>query len=176
MDTLGNLGDFIGGIGVVVTLVYLAFQIRHNTQASRAATFLGLTNAWQEYLLTSASPEISDLRIRADADPSSVEESDYLRLYYDARVLFRRFENDFFQYRSGTFDFGAWEGYRHSLATDILSSANSRAFWKQQRSSFAPEFVAFMDEQVESARKAKQSDLATAALNWQALVKQESAV
>lgn len=32
LEGLGNLGDFLGGIGVVVTLVYLAMQIRHNTQ------------------------------------------------------------------------------------------------------------------------------------------------
>jgi hypothetical protein len=175
-ETVGNLGDFIGGVGVVVTLVYLAFQIRQNTRASRATTFLGLTNAWQDYLLTSASPEFSDLRNRAAADPSSVSESDYIRLYSHARVLFRRFENDFFQYRSGTFDSGAWEGYRHSLATDILASASTRAFWEQQRSAFGPEFIAFIEEQIESARKIEQDDLAAAVRNWKELVEKESAV
>jgi len=34
LDTLGNIGDFVGGIGVVVTLLYLAVQIR----ASRLQT------------------------------------------------------------------------------------------------------------------------------------------
>ena len=32
LEDLGNLGDFLGGIGVVVTLIYLAFQIRDNTR------------------------------------------------------------------------------------------------------------------------------------------------
>jgi len=32
LEDLGNLGDFAGGIGVVVTLIYLAVQIRSNTQ------------------------------------------------------------------------------------------------------------------------------------------------
>ena len=32
-ETLGNLGDFIGGIAVVATLVYLALQIRQNTNS-----------------------------------------------------------------------------------------------------------------------------------------------
>ena len=42
LDALGNLGDFIGGIGVLVTLIYLASQIRQNTssvqQSNRIAT------------------------------------------------------------------------------------------------------------------------------------------
>jgi len=36
LSQLGDLGDFLGGIGVIVTLVYLAVQIRHDTQAVRA--------------------------------------------------------------------------------------------------------------------------------------------
>jgi hypothetical protein len=28
LEDLGNLGDFLGGIGVVVTLLYLAIQVR----------------------------------------------------------------------------------------------------------------------------------------------------
>ena len=38
LEDLGNIGDFIGGIGVIVMLAYLAVQIRHNTRAARAAT------------------------------------------------------------------------------------------------------------------------------------------
>lgn len=36
---MGNLGDAVGGIGVIVTLLYLALQTRKNTRAVRAASF-----------------------------------------------------------------------------------------------------------------------------------------
>ena len=38
VESLGNLGDFIGGIGVIITLIYLATQVRQNTAALRAAS------------------------------------------------------------------------------------------------------------------------------------------
>ena len=38
LDELGNIGDFVGGIAVVVTLVYLALQIRRNTATTRVET------------------------------------------------------------------------------------------------------------------------------------------
>ena len=38
LEDLGNLGEFVGAIGVVVSLVYLAYQIRQNTAAVRAST------------------------------------------------------------------------------------------------------------------------------------------
>lgn len=175
METLGNLGDFVGGIAVVVTLVYVALQIRQNTRATRAATFLGLTNAWQDALIASASPEAAELRVRAAADPDSLSESEYVRLFLSARVLFRRFENDFFQYRSGTFDPGGWEGYRRSLVVDVLSSKSMRAFWAQQRSTFAPEFVSYVDEELISAResRAASSGMPNALEEWKRLVGRE---
>jgi len=39
LDTLGNIGDFVGGIAVVVTLIYLALQVRQNTSALKAASW-----------------------------------------------------------------------------------------------------------------------------------------
>jgi len=38
LDVLGNLGDFVGGVAVVVTLIYLALQIRQNTATTRVQT------------------------------------------------------------------------------------------------------------------------------------------
>lgn len=36
LEDLGNLGEFLGAIGVIVTLVYLAVQVRQNTRMMRA--------------------------------------------------------------------------------------------------------------------------------------------
>ena len=40
LEALGNLGDFIGGLAVIVTFLYLAAQIRQNTESVRAASRL----------------------------------------------------------------------------------------------------------------------------------------
>ncbi|WP_405244239.1 hypothetical protein [Lentisalinibacter salinarum] len=38
LEGLGNLGDFIGGIAVVVSLIYLAIQVRANTRAVQSSS------------------------------------------------------------------------------------------------------------------------------------------
>ncbi|MFT5442982.1 MAG: hypothetical protein ACI8W3_002026 [Myxococcota bacterium] len=48
LDMLGNLGDFIGGIAVVVTLIYLAFQIRQNTAALKTASRQAIASGYRE--------------------------------------------------------------------------------------------------------------------------------
>jgi hypothetical protein len=34
---LGNYGEFVGAIGIVITLMYLAIQLRQNTRMMRAS-------------------------------------------------------------------------------------------------------------------------------------------
>ncbi len=51
LEALGNVGDFLGGLGVVVTLAYLAIQIRQNTATTRVQTV--------QHLLTTNSESIN---------------------------------------------------------------------------------------------------------------------
>ena len=49
---LGNFGEFFGAIAVVVTLIYLAGQLRQNTRALRSSTYEAWqqsTGAWSDY-------------------------------------------------------------------------------------------------------------------------------
>ena len=43
---LGNYGEFIGSVGVVVSLVYLAVQIRANTRTTRANASFQAIHSW----------------------------------------------------------------------------------------------------------------------------------
>ena len=36
LETMSQLGEFVGGFGVILSLVYLAIQIRSNTNSQRA--------------------------------------------------------------------------------------------------------------------------------------------
>ncbi|MEJ2090357.1 MAG: hypothetical protein P8Y69_18235, partial [Gammaproteobacteria bacterium] len=43
---LGNYGEFVGAVGVVVTLGYLSVQIRQNTKTGRAQSRQILLDQW----------------------------------------------------------------------------------------------------------------------------------
>jgi hypothetical protein len=49
LEELGNLGDFVGGLAVVITLIYLALQIRHNTNAVETASRQDVTSGFREW-------------------------------------------------------------------------------------------------------------------------------
>ena len=44
IEKLGNIGEFVAAIATVITLIYLAFQLRQNTRALKAAAFQNVTS------------------------------------------------------------------------------------------------------------------------------------
>jgi hypothetical protein len=76
LDELGNIGDFVGDLGVVVPLVYLAFQIRQNTAATRVETvqhLLTSDTAAADSVIAGPMPDIlSKLEIGERLSPNEV--------------------------------------------------------------------------------------------------------
>jgi hypothetical protein len=57
LEELGNIGDFVGGLAVVITLIYLAIQIRHNTNAVETASRQDVTSGFREWNRLSLEPK-----------------------------------------------------------------------------------------------------------------------
>ena len=60
LDDLANLGQIIGAVAVVVSLIYVALQIRQNTNAIRSAAAQTVHEHFASwYRLVAADPELS---------------------------------------------------------------------------------------------------------------------
>ncbi len=82
----------------------------------------------------------------AVTDPERLSDAELGRLYHRVRVVFRRYENDYFQYRTGNFDSTTWAGYARSILDDAFGNPVVRAMWKLQRDNFDERFTDFMDD------------------------------
>jgi heme/copper-type cytochrome/quinol oxidase subunit 1 len=61
-EAVSAIGEIIAAIAVVVSLVYLAVQIRQNTKIVAANTFQSICGASSDITMRiAASPELSDL-------------------------------------------------------------------------------------------------------------------
>lgn len=69
------------------------------------------------------------------------------------RAIFRRYENDYYQWRAGTFDREAFEGFRRSLRGDVMEISAVRTLWKLDRKYYAHELVVFVDSEIERAQQ-----------------------
>ncbi len=137
MQMLGDIGDFIGGIGVVATLIYLAVQVRQNTrqldQATKtisASSHQGLTELMTALRSTLLSDrELSALVVEARGGLEGFDEVDAYRFGLIAGMVFRLFDNIHQQHKLGLLTESEWDNWALLLRQN-LASAGFRAYWR----------------------------------------------
>ncbi len=58
LSDLANIAEIVGGIAVVFSLIYLAVQVRQNTNSVRNSTLQSNTALWSSILISLAEPEM----------------------------------------------------------------------------------------------------------------------
>ena len=82
LSTLANIGEFIGGIAVLVTIVYFAIQLRANLNANRAQALASWTAAAQsEKDSLFRDPVFSKLYLEVVIEGQEPQEEEAVRFY-----------------------------------------------------------------------------------------------
>jgi len=116
LQALGNLGEFIGAVGVVISLIYLARQMIQNTTSVRAASFNSMAQNSIRLLEHSfIDSEFAAFLHRAEDDPASLSPEERVRWDAYMTAVFRHFGNLVYQYRVGALDRQMWESYERTL-------------------------------------------------------------
>ena len=129
VDTLGSLGEFIGAVGVVLSLLLVARQIglgheqtRRNTRSVRAATFNAMVeNSIRLLEHVFRDSELAHFVTRAAEDPDRLTPAERLRWDSYMTAGFRHFSNLLYQRETGAMEDKMWESYRRSFKDHLLS-------------------------------------------------------
>ncbi len=172
MDTaqlLGNVGEFIGAIVIVITLMYLALQIRQNTNALHAQSRLALVSAAQAELFAGMQhPSIVLIQVK-----SKLTSEEHVRLSYWLTALMRVREFAWLQYRHGVVDEIQWRTESLVIQT-LLSRRNTRTWWASVgRRMFPTEFVDFVDDLIRDQPPTDESHWIQS--NWTNIARQADA-
>lgn len=146
LEALGNLGEFVGAVGVVVSLVYLARQMGQNTLSVRAASFNSMIQNSIRLLEHSfRDGEFADFLARAEADPAALSPAERLRWDSYMTAVFRHFGNLTYQARVGALDEQMWEAYRQDLK-EHLRAPSWAGWFLEHREVFNRSLVNLVDE------------------------------
>ena len=76
LDQLAKLGEFLGGIGVFASLVYLGLQVRQSNQVARSQSIREVNRDTHQFWLKMADPKISRVFRRAVNDFDGLSNND----------------------------------------------------------------------------------------------------
>jgi len=139
---LGGLGEFIGGIGVIVSLVYLARQIRDSSRIERLnaryTVSQSLTNAFSRL---DDDPELNRIWIAVRDRGEELNEEDRERL---GRFLYRYFGQLSLAHGFSEID-PELRGKYEPLLMRFLEAPAVQSWWSRQREFIAEPFRSEVD-------------------------------
>lgn len=149
LTQLANIGEFIGGLAVLITLVYLAIQLKQGTTAlasNRHHEMLDLVLK-NNFSPVSESREYAEFIATAPENPESLDEIVWLRFVYYAYGTYAMWEDAYVSHKRGLIDdeiWAAWDGGARSLSVN----EGCRKFWAQEREAHSPLFREYIDKHV----------------------------
>ncbi|MGK0223847.1 MAG: hypothetical protein ACI9ON_003094 [Limisphaerales bacterium] len=142
LEYFANLAEIIGVILVVASLIYVAKQLRQNTNAVRAQSRQSVLAASQAELFTTIEQPSLTLSI-GSSDPLSQEEQVSVSSYLFA--IFRAREFAWLQHNNGVIDDAQWNT-ELAVILFFIDGPRVRDWWANVgRGGFGDEFAAFID-------------------------------
>jgi hypothetical protein len=111
LNDLANLGQIIGALAVVISLFYVAHQIRQNTNAVQSATAQAVHEHFSNwYNLVAADAELSRIAANGLRDYASLSGQERVRFVETFMSFLSYSQNAFLKWREGLLKPALWLG------------------------------------------------------------------
>lgn len=144
---LGSIGEMVSAVAVVISLIYLAFQIRQNTNqidqntvAARAMAFdSSITHAMVARQAIFENEDVARIYTEGSIDPDSLSDQDRLRYRLTVHNVLWSLWNLQSQARVGGLTAETWEAQLEILRR-MMASKGVQWFWSNYRGEFGESF------------------------------------
>ena len=144
LDQLANLGELVGGVGVIASLLFVGFQLRQITRTLKISANDGIVEQIRDSALRIAENDgIASSMLKGFPG----EELDGLEKYRFALVMqsyIFMVSNAFFQRRSGVLDPETWESIA-SQFKNAMNSPGASSYWRGSGTNYPEEFASFVN-------------------------------
>lgn len=145
LEQLGNLGDFVAAVATVVTLAYLALQIRASASATRAASHHATTNSFlQANLAISQSADLARVWAAGGTQRSQLSLEDRARFDFLLLCYFHIFDTIHYQARTGTGERDLLLAEERSIVA-LVALPGVREWWAENPYAYSEDFRAYIE-------------------------------
>jgi len=141
-EAIGAIGEILA---VVVSLIYLAVQIRANHKEVRLAAMHEISVGFRESISTFADPQMAELFTRANLNDDTLTDAETLQLVVGIQRIFRVWEEAHNQYRAGRLDKHTWNTMIKQYSS-YLAAPGFQKVWDLRRQYYDDDFRDFVDK------------------------------
>jgi hypothetical protein len=110
IQQIGSIGEAVGGIAVIVSLIALVLQMKQNTRAVRTESARAAEAAWSSLNVEMAMHWPTGLWLRANevSNPDELSAEELLRLQTVLRAIWHQLTSEYYLYRDGMIPERVW--------------------------------------------------------------------
>jgi len=149
LTQLANLAEIIGGVAVLVTLIYLAIQVKQGTTALASNRHHDMLNSLFGNSLTPISEDRNhaEFVLRGQYSPEELDETDWYRFVSHAFMVYAMWEDAYVSHLRGLIDDEFWSGW-DGTGRWLWTGPGFRKFWEEAREGHTPLFRKYIDSEV----------------------------
>ena len=142
---IGAVGEIVGGAGVILTLFYLARQLRSASIESQRSRYGELTTSMSTVADSwSHDGDLAALMLRGFRDPSTLDSAETFRFYTSLYRAMKAWEAFYYYSREGAIHDWGWDGIRATM-TSFMAYPGMKIYWATRRDWFSREFQEEVD-------------------------------
>jgi hypothetical protein len=138
IEQMGSIGEVIGGIAVVISLVALTFQMRQNTKAIHAESARDAESTWATFYFEIAKDvKLTNLatRLIRGENVDNFDEDEQSQVHYLLRCIWSHLQSEYYLYTEGSLKEQVWKRRAKWFSGLIKVPAIGRFFEEERRQS-----------------------------------------
>lgn len=152
LEEYSYLAQIIGVVLVVASLIYVAQQLRQNTQMMRSSASAERVQRDAELSgQVSNSPEFAALWLKGGAEFESLNEVERLRLVFHSRAAIVHWHNMFDMRQQSLLSDSDWSEMVWLIENVLRGRQDTLAAWEMFKGSFDEQFRKFLDARLVAA-------------------------
>jgi hypothetical protein len=143
-EAVGAIGETIGALAVVVSLLYVARQLKIQNKESKITSQHDITVAFRDAVSVVRDRDVADLIVKGLNGLEQLTDSERVQLLGLHQMLFRVYEEAHYQFQEGRLEQSMWEGMAAQFR-DYMAAKEIQNSWSLRKHTYRREFIEFVD-------------------------------
>jgi hypothetical protein len=139
-----SIGSLISGVAVLISLIYLALQVRQAERNQQASIRQGRATRVVDIILAAGDPSYANALSKGIAGAVDITPAEFSQFTAIYGAFLASAEDTFLQHKEGLLSEAVFASFRESWR-QTLAQPGVRALWRLRRHGFEAGFAAFMD-------------------------------
>lgn len=153
LSKCAQIAEIIGAVAIVLSLIFVGFQLNENAKATRSATAtatIASMTSW--YAGLGQNEQASANFINAMGDPDGLTREEWFQFVMNFHAFVLNAQNSYYLVNEGTLNLEIRDSLTAVIA-GVKDQPGFHRYWEQRRDIFFPEFQAYVDAILASERE-----------------------